>query len=220
MLPTTIQHYRVEGMIGRGGMGEVYRAFDTRLQRHVAIKVMGDAGKEIEQTVQRFLREARAASALNHPNIVVVHDIGEMGDGRHYIVQELINGRTLRNEMLEQIALPKVIDLFRQVARALSAAHAAGIVHRDIKPENVMVRADGYAKVLDFGLARIEQRTLDPEAETMSAPPAASRRPPPPLARKHPGAPPPRAGGGGGAGWVWRGRQRKDRIPPPPPRPP
>ncbi len=163
MLPTTIQHYRVEEMIGRGGMGEVYRAFDTRLQRPVAIKVMADARKEIEQTVQRFLREARAASALNHPNIVVVHDIGETPDGRHYIVQELINGRTLRNEMLEQIALPRVIDLFRQVARALTAAHAAGIVHRDIKPENIMVRADGYAKVLDFGLARV------PEVETGSA---------------------------------------------------
>src|SRR5688572_13143993 len=163
MLPTTIQHYRVEGMIGRGGMGEVYRAFDTRLQRPVAIKVMADSRKEIEQTVQRFLREARAASALNHPNIIVVHDIGETPDGRHYIVQELINGRTLRNEMLEQIALPRVIDLFRQVARALTAAHAAGIVHRDIKPENIMVRADGYAKVLDFGLARV------PEVETGSA---------------------------------------------------
>ncbi len=163
MLPTTIQHYRIEEMIGRGGMGEVYRAFDTRLQRPVAIKVMADTRKEIEQTLQRFLREARAASALNHPNIVVVHDIGETPEGRHYIVQELINGRTLRNEMLEQIALPKVIDLFRQVARALTAAHAAGIVHRDIKPENIMVRADGYAKVLDFGLARV------PEVETGSA---------------------------------------------------
>src|SRR5918993_1404013 len=155
MLPTTIQHYRVEGMIGRGGMGEVYRAFDTRLQRHVAIKVMGDAGKEIEQTVQRFLREARAASALNHPNIVVVHDIGETPDGRHYIVQELISGHTLRTEMLAQIPLPTLLDQARQVARALAAAHAAGIVHRDIKPENIMVRSDGYVKVLDFGLARV-----------------------------------------------------------------
>lgn len=155
MLPPTIQHYRVEEMIGRGGMGEVYRAFDTRLQRPVAIKLMADTGGEVDQAVQRFLREARAASALNHPNIVVVHDIGETSDGRHYIVQELISGHTLRTQMMGQIPLPTLLDLGRQVSRALAAAHAAGIVHRDIKPENIMVRADGYAKVLDFGLARV-----------------------------------------------------------------
>ncbi len=163
MQPTTILHYRVEEMIGRGGMGEVYRAFDTRLQRPVAIKLMADTGKEVEQAVQRFLREARAASALNHPNIVVVHDIGETAEGRHYIVQELINGHTLRSQMMGQIPLPTIIDVARQVSRALAAAHAAGIVHRDIKPENIMVRADGYAKVLDFGLARV------PEVENSDA---------------------------------------------------
>jgi adenylate cyclase len=163
MLPTTIQHYRVEEMIGSGGMGQVYRAVDTRLQRPVAIKVMADTGKEVELMVQRFLREARAASALNHPNIVVVHDIGETPDGRHYIVQELIHGRTLRTTMLEQVPVPMVIDLARQVARALAAAHAARIVHRDIKPENIMIRGDGYAKVLDFGLARV------PDVETSNA---------------------------------------------------
>jgi tetratricopeptide (TPR) repeat protein len=163
MSPATIQHYRLEEMIGRGGMGEVFRAVDTRLQRPVAIKLMGDAKGEVDLAVHRFLREARAASALNHPNIVVVHDIGETSEGRHYIVQEYIDGVTLRAQMTGEIPLTTLLDIGRQIARALGAAHAAGIVHRDIKPENVMVRADGYAKVLDFGLARV------PEIETASA---------------------------------------------------
>ena len=157
---TTIQHYRLEELIGRGGMGEVFRAFDTRLQRPVAIKLMRDA-KGL--AVHRFLREARAASALNHPNIVVVHDIGETPEGRHYIVQEFIAGVTLRAKITGDLAVAAILDIGRQVARALAAAHAAGIVHRDIKPENVMVRSDGYAKVLDFGLARL------PEMETATA---------------------------------------------------
>jgi serine/threonine protein kinase/predicted ATPase len=157
---TTIQHYRLEELIGRGGMGEVFRAFDTRLQRPVAIKLMRDA-KGL--AVHRFLREARAASALNHPNIVVVHDIGETPEGRHYIVQEFIAGVTLRAKITGDLAVAAILDIGRQVARALAAAHAAGIVHRDIKPENVMVRSDGYAKVLDFGLARL------PEVETATA---------------------------------------------------
>src|SRR5688572_24643320 len=136
---TTIQHYRLEELIGRGGMGEVFRAFDTRLQRPVAIKLMRDA-KGL--AVHRFLREARAASALNHPNIVVVHDIGETPEGRHYIVQEFIAGVTLRAKITGELAVAAILDIGRQVARALAAAHAAGIVHRDIKPENVMVRSD------------------------------------------------------------------------------
>ena len=157
MLPTTINHYRLEQMIGRGGMGEVYRAVDTRLGRPVAIKLMRDTTGDSALAIQRFLREARAASALNHPNIVVVHDIGETDDGRHYIVQEFIDGATLRASMERQNAPATVIDVGRQVAKALAAAHAAGIIHRDIKPENVMVRGDGYAKVLDFGLARVHE---------------------------------------------------------------
>jgi tetratricopeptide (TPR) repeat protein len=157
MLPTTIQHYRLDEMIGRGGMGEVFRAFDTRLQRPVAVKVMRETSGEVGLAVTRFLREARAASALNHPNIVIVHDIGETDEGRHYIVQEYIDGRTLRDQITGAMALPVVLDVGRQVARALAAAHAAGIVHRDIKPENIMVRGDGYAKVLDFGLARVPE---------------------------------------------------------------
>ncbi len=157
MLPDDFQHYRVESLIGRGGMGEVFRAVDTRLQRPVAIKVMRDSRGEGNVALHRFLREARAASTLNHPNIVVVHDIGETADGRHYIVQEFIEGVTLRAHMAQPLAIPAIVDIGRQIARALSAAHAAGIVHRDIKPENVMVRSDGYAKVLDFGLARVAE---------------------------------------------------------------
>ncbi|CAN5533433.1 hypothetical protein BH23ACI1_BH23ACI1_23060 [soil metagenome] len=163
MLPTTIQHYRLEDMIGHGGMGEVFRAFDTRLQRPVAIKLMRDTKGEVGQAVHRFLREARAASALNHPNIVVVHDIGETPDGIHYIVQEFIDGQTVRSQMAGGLSVQVLLDVGRQVARALAAAHAAGIVHRDIKPENIMVRSDGYAKVLDFGLARV------PEVQTSNA---------------------------------------------------
>ena len=171
MQPTTIEHYRIEELIGRGGMGEVFRAVDTRLQRPVAVKLMRDSRGEAGVAVHRFVREARAASALNHPNIVVVHDIGETADGQYYIVQEFIDGTTLRSQMTGQLPLATVLELGRQIARALAAAHAAGIVHRDIKPENVMVRADGYVKVLDFGLARVLQigtatATTQPDAET------------------------------------------------------
>ena len=153
---TTLGHYRLDGLIGRGGMGEVFRAFDTRLNRAVAVKVMHESSSGLEAAVVRFLREARAASALNHPNIITIHDVGETPDGDHFIVQELVDGRTLRSLLEEPIDLGAAIDIARQVARALSAAHAAGIVHRDVKPDNVMVRSDGYVKVLDFGLARLE----------------------------------------------------------------
>ena len=138
-------------------MGEVFRAVDTRLQRPVAIKLMREADAEGALAVHRFFREARAASTLNHPNIVTVHDIGETDDGRYYIVQEFIDGVTLRARMSQEIPIDTVVEIGRQVARALTAAHAAGIVHRDIKPENIMVRADGYVKVLDFGLARLTE---------------------------------------------------------------
>jgi hypothetical protein len=160
MPPAFLGHYRIDQPIGRGGMGEVFRAFDTRLGRAVAVKLMSADGSRAT-AVQRFLREARAASALNHPNIVTIHDVGETPDGGHFIVQEFIEGRTLRTLLNEAVALTTIVEIGRQVARALSAAHAAGIVHRDVKPENVMVRADGYVKVLDFGLARVD----DPEGD-------------------------------------------------------
>ena len=152
----TLGHYRLEGAIGRGGMGEVFRAIDTRLNRTVAIKVMHPSSRGIQMSVARFLREAHAASALNHPNIVTIHDVGETADGGHFIVQEYVEGRTLRSMLAVELPVETVLDVASQVARALSAAHAAGIVHRDVKPENVMVREDGYVKVLDFGLARVD----------------------------------------------------------------
>jgi serine/threonine protein kinase/predicted ATPase len=156
MPASTLGHYRLDGAIGRGGMGEVFRALDTRLNRPVAIKVMNASTRGVELSVARFLREARAASALNHPNIITIYDVGETGDGGHFIVQEFVEGRTLRSMLDGEPELVTVLDIGGQIARALAAAHAAGIVHRDVKPENVMVREDGYVKVLDFGLARVD----------------------------------------------------------------
>lgn len=153
--PGTLGPYRLEGAIGRGGMGEVFRAMDTRLDRAVAVKIMRPSSGGRDRAVVRFLREARAASALNHPNIVTIHDVGETPSGDHFIVQEFIEGLTLRALLHEPLPLATIVDVGCQVARALAAAHGAGIVHRDIKPENVMMRADGYVKVLDFGLARV-----------------------------------------------------------------
>jgi tRNA A-37 threonylcarbamoyl transferase component Bud32/tetratricopeptide (TPR) repeat protein len=152
--PEALGHYRLEDQIGEGGMGKVYRAFDTRLKRHVAVKIWRHAGLSSVPS-SRLLREARAASALNHPNIVVIHEVGETPDGDQYMVQEFIEGRTLHALASERLPMDRLLDIGAQVARALATAHVAGIVHRDIKPENVMVRADGLAKVLDFGIAVI-----------------------------------------------------------------
>jgi predicted ATPase len=155
-------HYRLDARIGQGGMGEVFRAFDTRLNRTVAIKVMRNT--EAAEQAGRFLREARAASALNHPNIVIIHEIGGTAEGGQYIVQEFIAGATLRSLLGQPLPLARVLEIGRQMATALGAAHAAGIVHRDVKPENIMIRADGFVKVLDFGLARVTPS----QAETLS----------------------------------------------------
>jgi serine/threonine-protein kinase len=147
--------YEVVSPLGAGGMGEVYRARHLKLGRDVAIKVLPEELASDPERRQRFEREARAASALNHPNVVTIHDIDERG-GIHYIAMELVKGRTLR-ELLDQGPLPlgRLLALARQVATGLARAHAAGIVHRDLKPENVMVTDDGLVKILDFGLAKL-----------------------------------------------------------------
>nr|MDQ3069774.1 serine/threonine protein kinase [Acidobacteriota bacterium] len=163
---TRIGRYEVKSLLGQGGMGEVYRASDASLGRDVALKVLDAAVAVDPERVHRFLQEARAASALNHPNIIAIHEAGESGSIR-FIASELVEGQTLR-EMLAQGPLPtsKALEIGAQVASALAAAHAAGIVHRDIKPENIMVRPDGYAKVLDFGLAKL----TDPSASGAHVP--------------------------------------------------
>ena len=152
--PDTIAHYRLIREIGRGGMSVVYLAEDLQLPRKVAIKLLTSSRAENPDILRRFSLEARAASGLNHPNIVTIHEIGEAPSGR-YIVMEFVRGRTLRSLVREGYPLRKLLDVGAQVAEALEVAHRAGITHRDIKPENVMVREDGYAKLLDFGLARI-----------------------------------------------------------------
>ncbi len=148
-----IGHYRIESFLGAGGMGQVYLATDVRLGRKVALKILPASG-ENEQRLERFEAEARAASALNHPNIVTIYDVGRDEDGK-FLVMEHVAGRTLR-DLLENAPMPEAIpQVGLQLARALRAAHAGGITHRDIKPENIMVREDGFVKVLDFGLARL-----------------------------------------------------------------
>jgi eukaryotic-like serine/threonine-protein kinase len=142
-------------LLGRGGMGEVYLARDRRLRRKVALKVLPATFASDRDRLGRFEREARSASALNHPNICTIHALGELPDGRHFIVMEQVEGTTLRAAQHGPGDLRRVVDLGRQLAEGLAAAHDAGIVHRDVKPENVMVRADGLVKILDFGLAKI-----------------------------------------------------------------
>jgi serine/threonine protein kinase len=155
---TRIAQYEIVGSLGAGGMGEVYRARDTRLDREVAIKVVPAAVAADPDRVARFEREARAVAALSHPGILAIHDFGS-SDGVTYAVMELLEGSTLR-ERLEAGALPvrRAIDIAVQVARALAAAHDKGIVHRDIKPENIFIAPDGHVRILDFGLARVVDR--------------------------------------------------------------
>jgi serine/threonine protein kinase/tetratricopeptide (TPR) repeat protein len=159
--------YEILSSIGKGGMGEVYLAHDLRLERNVAIKLLPTEFTANADRVRRFEREAKSASALNHPNIVTIYEIGQ-ANGSHYIAAEHIEGKTLRQHFVpERMSLRETLDVAIQVANALSAAHWAGIIHRDIKPENVMLRPDGYVKVLDFGLVKLsEDRLTAPESDT------------------------------------------------------
>src|SRR4051812_11476356 len=151
--PERIGRYRILNLLGEGGMGTVYRALDQHLGREVAIKLLKK--QDDAAAVQRFFREATAASALNHPNIVTVFEANE-AEQRPFIVMELVRGHGLRSLIGQPIEVEKLQSLARQMAEALSVAHGAGLVHRDVKPENIMVRDDGYVKVLDFGLARLD----------------------------------------------------------------
>ncbi len=178
---TRLGPYEIKSHIGTGGMGDVYLAEDTRLGRKIALKLLPADLTDNKGRLKRFEQEARAASALNHPNILTIHEIGN-SDGNHFIATEFIDGQTLRQHLIvEQLTFGEAIEIAVQIASALEAAHAAGIVHRDIKPENIMLRRDAIVKVLDFGLAKLgEQRDglgfSDPDAQTVQ------------LIRTHPGA--------------------------------
>ncbi len=161
---TKFDRYQILSQIGKGGMGEVYLAQDTRLNRKVALKLLPAQYTEDAERLRRFEQEAQAASALNHPNIVTIYEIGE-ADGRPFIATEYIEGLTLRRKTaIARLSIGDVLDIAAQVVGALAAAHAAGIVHRDIKPENIMVRPDGYVKMLDFGLVKLTEKFAGSEA--------------------------------------------------------
>ena len=160
-----VDSYQLVSRLGAGGMGEVYLAHDAKLDRPVALKFLSPDLAVDRDRLRRFHQEARAASSLNHPHILVVHDFGEVDD-RPYLVTEFIEGETLRHRLRQgPLAMRDVVDVGVQLASALAAAHARGLVHRDIKPENIMLRPDGYAKVLDFGLAKLAAAagSADPE---------------------------------------------------------
>jgi serine/threonine protein kinase len=167
-----VGHYQILKPLGKGGMGEVYLATDPKLDRNVALKLLPAVFTDSKERLRRFIQEAKAASSLNHPNIITIHEIG-VAEGTHFIATEFIEGRTLRQLITEgPMKLSDILDVSIQAANALQSAHAAGIVHRDIKPENVMVRPDGYVKVLDFGLAKlteksVQSKTADSNIDTM-----------------------------------------------------
>ena len=157
-----LAHYEIVSQLGSGGMGEVYLARDTKLDRQIALKLLPVQFAADPERVQRFEREARAASALNHPNIIIIHEIGQ-DDGKHFIATEYIAGETLRQRLNRgELAQHEAVAIARQIAGALAAAHQAGLIHRDIKPENIMIWPDGLVKVLDFGLAK--QLREEPES--------------------------------------------------------
>src|SRR5262245_1448038 len=172
LLGKSIGPYQIISLLGRGGMGEVYRALDTRLGREVAIKLLPAAFSTDKDRLRRFEQEARAAGMLNHPNVLTIYDIGAASQedgGAPYIVSELLNGKTLGARLREgALPLRRVVDHALQIARGLAAAHEKGIVHRDLKPENLFITKDGRVKILDFGLAKLKTATtgLNAKAST------------------------------------------------------
>ena len=174
MIGRTLSRYRIVEKIGAGGMGEVYRARDDRLERDVAIKVMSDLGTSADAARRRFEREARAVAALSHPNILAIHDLGVEGDVA-FAVMELLVGQSLREAMrsVDRFPIDRAVEVGARTALGLAAAHGKGIVHRDLKPENLFLTADGQLKILDFGLAKIHE-TPDVRP-SRCAPPARAR---------------------------------------------
>src|SRR5258707_4532770 len=158
-----ISRYRILEKLGAGGMGEVFLAEDMKLGRKVALKLLDQELTQNRDRLSRFDQEAYAASALNHPNILTIYEMGDEG-GRHYIATEFVDGVTLRKRLrAAPMELAEVLDIAIQIAGALEEAHAAGIIHRDIKPENIMIRRSGHVKVLDVGLAKLTERQFSAE---------------------------------------------------------
>jgi len=165
---THIDRYKVISLLGSGGMGEVYLAHDERLERKIALKLLPAHFTTNQKRMWRFQQEARMASALNHPNIITIHEIGQV-ENRSFIATEFVDGETLRQRMKRgALGLPESLEIVIQICGALAAAHHAGIVHRDIKPENIMLRHDGYVKVLDFGLAKLTEERQQPTLGDLS----------------------------------------------------
>jgi eukaryotic-like serine/threonine-protein kinase len=164
---TRLGRYEITSPLGAGGMGQVYLARDTQLERTIALKILPSPVAADRDRMNRFIQEAKTASALNHPNILTIYEIGQ-ADQLHFIATEFIDGETIRERMTGPMKVSEVLDIASQVASALAKAHQSGIVHRDIKPENIMVNRDGYVKVLDFGLAKLVEQSATTDTEALT----------------------------------------------------